>query len=74
MEERGSCMTSSNNNNIDLSDGISCFNKILLSILNIFQFYYDVFYFHLTPLLIFVVIIYRNGGFEDDLVENVDFV
>ncbi len=36
MEERGSCMTLSNNNNVDLTDGISCLNKILLSTLNIF--------------------------------------
>ena len=34
MEERGSAISVTNNNNVDLSDGISCLNKIVLAFIH----------------------------------------
>ena len=45
-----------------------------MSLVNIFELYYEILYFHWTPFLVIIVIIVRNFGFERDHVVNVDFI
>jgi hypothetical protein len=45
-----------------------------MSLVNIFELYYEILYFHWTPFLVIIVIIVRNVGFERDHVVNVDFI
>jgi hypothetical protein len=45
-----------------------------MSLVNIFEFYYEILYFHWTPFLVIIVIIVRNLGFERDNVVSVDFI